>query len=127
MTQNSPNQENSRLRELLGDEKSKQIIQTIPRRGYVFNSTLLATAVETQDSDGESWPPYPVITLSSISEMHSQISHQSQNDDHEIKFNRAYYSQNDTPLTFYRLPTDQKSLYIYVRELRKLRCLGPAP
>ncbi len=67
------------------------------------------------------------ITLSSISEMHSPVSLQVENDDHELNFNRAYYSEIDTPLTLYRLPTDQETLCIYVSELRKLRCLGLTP
>lgn len=43
VTQNSLNQAISKLRELLGDEESKQIIKTVPRRGYSFDSTFLAT------------------------------------------------------------------------------------
>lgn len=41
VSQNSLNQAVSNLRELLGDEQQRQVIQTIPRRGYQFNSQFL--------------------------------------------------------------------------------------
>jgi cholera toxin transcriptional activator len=41
--QNSLNQAISTIRELLSDEERKSIIQTIPRRGYQFNSECLAS------------------------------------------------------------------------------------
>ncbi|WP_223518962.1 transcriptional regulator [Pseudomonas sp. GL-B-19] len=50
VTQSSLNQAISRLRELLGDEQNKEIIQTIPRRGYVFNSSFLTAAVELSET-----------------------------------------------------------------------------
>jgi len=50
VTQSSLNQAISRLRELLGDEQNKEIIQTIPRRGYVFNSSFLIAAVELPET-----------------------------------------------------------------------------
>ncbi|MCU1750246.1 transcriptional regulator [Pseudomonas sp. 6D_7.1_Bac1] len=46
VTQNSLNQAISRLRELLGDEQDKQIIQTVPRRGYLFNASFLVATQE---------------------------------------------------------------------------------
>lgn len=46
VTPNSLNQAISSLRELLGDEKDKRIIQTVPRRGYLFNSEYLPSAEE---------------------------------------------------------------------------------
>lgn len=46
VTQNSLNQAISSLRELLGDEQDKKIIQTIPRRGYLFNASFLVAAEE---------------------------------------------------------------------------------
>ena len=46
VSQNSLNQAVSSLRELLGDEQRRQIIQTIPRRGYLFNSQFLASPEE---------------------------------------------------------------------------------
>lgn len=46
VTQNSLNQAISKLRELLGDEQDKQIIQTVPRQGYRFNSNFLVATNE---------------------------------------------------------------------------------
>ncbi|MGZ0718829.1 winged helix-turn-helix domain-containing protein [Pseudomonas palleroniana] len=39
--QNSLNQAISNIRDLLGDDEHRTIIQTVPRRGYRFNSTYL--------------------------------------------------------------------------------------
>lgn len=41
VTQNSLNQAIKSVREWLGDDKAKDIIQTVPRRGYQFNSSFL--------------------------------------------------------------------------------------
>lgn len=41
VTQSSLNQAISTVREMLGDEVSKEIIQTVPRRGYQFNARFL--------------------------------------------------------------------------------------
>lgn len=50
VTQSSLNQAISSLRELLGDEQAREIIQTVPRRGYQFNSLFLV-GLETINYD----------------------------------------------------------------------------
>ncbi|AXM98884.1 winged helix-turn-helix domain-containing protein [Pseudomonas plecoglossicida] len=42
--QGSLNQQVYTLRKILGDEKSRQIIQTVPRRGYLLNPAFLVAA-----------------------------------------------------------------------------------
>lgn len=66
VTPNSLNQAISSLRELLGDEKDKRIIQTIPRRGYLFNAEHLPPAEEvpvTIESAAKTEPPPLTNTL----------------------------------------------------------------
>lgn len=46
VTQSSLNQAISGIREQLGDETAKEIIQTMPRRGYQFNSRFLISPSE---------------------------------------------------------------------------------
>ncbi len=41
VSQGSLNQQVYTLRQLLGDDRSREIIQTLPRRGYVFNRQFL--------------------------------------------------------------------------------------
>ena len=43
VSQGSLNQQIYVLRQILGDEKSRQIIQTLPRRGYRFNPEFIAS------------------------------------------------------------------------------------
>lgn len=45
--QGSLNQQIYTLRQLLGDEKNREIIQTLPRRGYLFNPAYIAPAPQT--------------------------------------------------------------------------------
>ncbi|PMV25213.1 MULTISPECIES: winged helix-turn-helix domain-containing protein [unclassified Pseudomonas] len=49
--QNSLNQAISTIRELLADEEHRAIIQTIPRRGYQFNSEFLAAPGQVSEKD----------------------------------------------------------------------------
>lgn len=46
VSQNSLNQAISSIRDLIGDEELRTIIQTVPRRGYRFNSAFLSPARE---------------------------------------------------------------------------------
>ncbi|WP_421535056.1 winged helix-turn-helix domain-containing protein [Pseudomonas marginalis] len=62
--QNSLNQAISTIRELLGDEEHRTIIQTIPRRGYQFNSEFLAAA--GQVSESHEIPPIPLSSSPSL-------------------------------------------------------------
>lgn len=51
--QGSLNQQIYTLRQVLGDEKSRDIIQTLPRRGYMFNPNYLMMGQSAPiDSDG---------------------------------------------------------------------------
>lgn len=60
--QGSLNQQIYTLRQVLGDEKTREIIQTLPRRGYLFNPNYLASApaidgpAETPESEGAAAP-----------------------------------------------------------------------
>ena len=47
--QNSLNQAISTIRELLADDEHREIIQTIPRRGYQFNSEFLVAPGQVSD------------------------------------------------------------------------------
>lgn len=47
--QNSLNQAIATLRELLGDEQKRLIIQTVPRHGYRLSSAFICLAIETPD------------------------------------------------------------------------------
>ncbi|MFL1552198.1 transcriptional regulator [Pseudomonas sp. D47] len=47
--QNSLNQAVSTIRELLADDEHREIIQTIPRRGYQFNSEFLVVPGQVSD------------------------------------------------------------------------------
>jgi cholera toxin transcriptional activator len=69
VTQSSLNQAISSVREQLGDEISKDIIQTMPRRGYQFNSRFLARPEEWPVNDNIAKPdacdaaPQPTIVM----------------------------------------------------------------
>ena len=56
--QGSLNQQIYTLRQILGDEKERDIIQTLPRRGYLFNPDFLFQQPATVSA---SLPPTPVI------------------------------------------------------------------
>ncbi|QRY80766.1 winged helix-turn-helix domain-containing protein [Pseudomonas sp. PDNC002] len=49
--QGSLNQQIYTLRQVLADEKQRQIIQTLPRRGYMFNPQYLVTAASEPDEE----------------------------------------------------------------------------
>jgi DNA-binding winged helix-turn-helix (wHTH) protein len=49
--QGSLNQQIYTLRQVLADEKQRQIIQTLPRRGYMFNPQYLVTAQDEPDAE----------------------------------------------------------------------------
>ncbi|MBB4862052.1 DNA-binding winged helix-turn-helix (wHTH) protein [Pseudomonas nitritireducens] len=49
--QGSLNQQIYTLRQVLADEKQRQIIQTLPRRGYMFNPQYLVTAAPQNDAE----------------------------------------------------------------------------
>jgi cholera toxin transcriptional activator len=49
--QGSLNQQVYILRHILGDEKERQIIQTLPRRGYLFNYKFLLSPVSNSSTD----------------------------------------------------------------------------
>lgn len=51
--QGSLNQQIYTLRQVLCDEKDRDIIQTLPRRGYMFNPSYLGTQPSTADSDDD--------------------------------------------------------------------------
>jgi cholera toxin transcriptional activator len=51
VSQGSLNQQIYVLRHILGDEKERQIIQTLPRRGYLFNSNFLLSATASTRGD----------------------------------------------------------------------------
>jgi hypothetical protein len=42
----------------------------------------------------------------------------------QLAYNQVYYSNENMPLTFYRLPTEPDSFCTYIIELQKLRCFG---
>jgi cholera toxin transcriptional activator len=57
--QGSLNQQIYTLRQVLGDEKNREIIQTLPRRGYLFNPRFLAplpVAADESASDDAQTP-----------------------------------------------------------------------
>lgn len=49
--QGSLNQQIYTLRQILGDEKSRKIIQTLPRRGYLFHPDFVSRTAETVPSE----------------------------------------------------------------------------
>lgn len=49
--QGSLNQQIYTLRQVLGDEKSREIIQTLPRRGYLLNPSYLVSPPSVDDID----------------------------------------------------------------------------
>jgi DNA-binding winged helix-turn-helix (wHTH) protein len=63
--QGSLNQQVYVLRQVLGDEKERQIIQTLPRRGYLINPQyLLSQTVATLENPPSDDPqPTPAITV----------------------------------------------------------------
>jgi cholera toxin transcriptional activator len=65
--QGSLNQQVYTLRQVLGDEKSREIIQTLPRRGYMFNPIFLAplpVAADQPASDDDAQNPPATVPLS---------------------------------------------------------------
>ncbi|WP_394559389.1 transcriptional regulator [Aquipseudomonas alcaligenes] len=65
--QGSLNQQVYTLRQLLGDEKRREIIQTLPRRGYMFNPKCLNAAPQAEaevatTSESKELPPRPPLT-----------------------------------------------------------------
>ncbi|MGZ0717756.1 winged helix-turn-helix domain-containing protein [Pseudomonas palleroniana] len=70
--QNSLNQAISTIRELLADEEHRAIIQTIPRRGYQFNSEFLAAPGQISDSCENS--PTPLASESDLTVSHVRLS-----------------------------------------------------
>ena len=58
--QNSLNQAISNIRDLLGDDVQRTIIQTIPRRGYRFNSAYLSEDREEFNVSDDTAPAPPV-------------------------------------------------------------------
>ncbi|MGE8361659.1 winged helix-turn-helix domain-containing protein [Pseudomonas sp.] len=67
--QGSLNQQIYTLRQVLADEKNREIIQTLPRRGYLFNPNFLSTPPaaeplpEASEPSTEDTPPAPLITV----------------------------------------------------------------
>lgn len=57
--QGSLNQQIYTLRQVLADEKQRQIIQTLPRRGYMFNPQFLATQAPDEAPTEYVEPPSP--------------------------------------------------------------------
>jgi len=59
--QGSLNQQIYTLRQVLGDEKTREIIQTLPRRGYLFNPNYLMDTPNLADADeaDDDGPPAP--------------------------------------------------------------------
>ncbi len=53
VTQNNLNQSIKCVREILGDDVAKEIIQTVPRRGYMFNPDYLVGDISTKIDDLE--------------------------------------------------------------------------
>lgn len=67
VTQSSLNQAVKSVREWLGDDSGRDIIQTVPRRGYQFNSSFLTTpgelpVVAEPDLDASTPSPNPSTT-----------------------------------------------------------------
>lgn len=58
--QGSLNQQIYTLRQVLADEKNREIIQTLPRRGYMFNPNFLATPTVVDAPLVPSEPPVEV-------------------------------------------------------------------
>lgn len=58
--QGSLNQQVYTLRQLLGDEKRREIIQTLPRRGYMFNPKCLSAPPATGEAT-DSTPEAPAL------------------------------------------------------------------
>lgn len=54
--QGSLNQQIYTLRQVLGDEKDRQIIQTLPRRGYLLNPSFLIQPEPTPEPEPEEGP-----------------------------------------------------------------------
>ena len=59
--QGSLNQQVYILRQILGDEKERQIIQTLPRRGYLFNVNYLLGPASTAASTVAALPEHPAL------------------------------------------------------------------
>lgn len=70
--QNSLNQAISTIRELLSDEERRFIIQTIPRRGYQFNSECLASP-EDYGLSGEPDPASPGLDTKKVQFPRSRV------------------------------------------------------
>lgn len=66
--QGSLNQQIYTLRQVLADEKKRQIIQTLPRRGYLFNPQFLLTQVPANEpvveaEESEAPPATPPVAM----------------------------------------------------------------
>ncbi|WP_330216355.1 winged helix-turn-helix domain-containing protein [Pseudomonas sp. AM8] len=59
--QGSLNQQIYSLRQVLGDEKKRDIIQTLPRRGYMFNPKFLVNLNFVTDQSEADFPTPPVL------------------------------------------------------------------
>ena len=57
--QGSLNQQVYTLRQVLADEKTREIIQTLPRRGYLFNPNYLMDTPNLADEADDDGPPAP--------------------------------------------------------------------
>lgn len=70
--QGSLNQQIYTLRQLLGDEKKREIIQTLPRRGYLFNPKCLAPA-ELPEAPGEPVQPAAPETATRLTALQRRL------------------------------------------------------
>src|SRR5690606_14738398 len=57
VSQGSLNQQIYVLRQLLGDEKGRNIIQTLPRRGYLFNPEFIEPETGEEALSAPNVPP----------------------------------------------------------------------
>ncbi|MBC9249844.1 hypothetical protein A9179_06100 [Pseudomonas alcaligenes] len=60
--QGSLNQQIYTLRQLLGDEKKREIIQTLPRRGYMLNPKFLVSQVPAEPAGAANFSPEAAAT-----------------------------------------------------------------
>ncbi|WP_236279602.1 winged helix-turn-helix domain-containing protein [Pseudomonas sp. PA-1-3F] len=80
--QNSLNQAISTIRELLADDEHREIIQTIPRRGYQFNSEFLVAPGQVSDMSAPvpltlGVVPSPQVPQGRLSWLRSRLSTES--------------------------------------------------
>src|SRR5690606_9977978 len=57
VSRGSLNQQSYVLRQLLGDEKGRNIIQTLPRRGYLFNPEFIEPETGEEALSAPNVPP----------------------------------------------------------------------